>query len=520
MKGIALLPCGAALPDKSRVTRAPAVDHPEALTAGLFSFTIARGLPCGMARNAQRFNLGSWGFSNVSDVGTLSKQRALEGLPIVARSSDIGGSVLEDTVVQENCSLHIRGNLLANLTIELGAKVVVEGSVNGKIINRGGRLVVNNKAHAACITTDGPAEAEACGVLKIDLTAIVSNWEKLAKNTQAECAAVVKGNAYGCGIEPIAGALAKTGCKTFFVSDIAEAKRVRAVAPSVTIYVLGGLYSGPREAFAEVNARPVIYSSVELAEWDVFVRLHRHAGGCAVHVDTGESRLGFPLKEAAVLAPSSRSHGITLLMSRLDNPEKPALALNERQISVFRELRRLYQTVPASLTNSSSIFSTPKAHFDLVRAGGALYGINPTPCADNPMLPVIELRARIVKILNLAPGETIADSFGWVAKRPTRLAVVSVGYADGYPRPKNGFDDKLQAIVGDRRCLVVGHPSMDLLAVDVTGVSEPAAVRQGEMVTLIGPQISVDDLAAATKSTGREVLSHFGRRFHRIYHVT
>ena len=149
-------------------------------------------------------------------------------------SSDINGSVIDDTVVQKNCSLHIRGNLLGNLTIESGAKVVVEGSVDGKIINRGGRLVVNNKAHAACVTTDGPAEAEACGVLKIDLTAIVSNWEKLAKYAAAECAAVVKGNAYGCGIEPIAGALAKTGCRTFFVSDIPEAKRVRAVAPNAT----------------------------------------------------------------------------------------------------------------------------------------------------------------------------------------------------------------------------------------------------------------------------------------------
>src|SRR5262245_65263957 len=124
----------------------------------------------------------------------------------------------------------------------------------------------------------GPSEAEACGVLKISLSAIVSNWDRLAKNTEAECAAVVKGNAYGCGIEPIAGALAKTGCKTFFVSDIPEAKRVRAVAPGAAIYVLRGLYSGPRQAFAEVDARPVIYTAIEMAEWDLFSRSHRWAG--------------------------------------------------------------------------------------------------------------------------------------------------------------------------------------------------------------------------------------------------
>jgi alanine racemase len=458
-------------------------------------------------------------FQTVSSVATLSAQKDAEGLSRAFISSDINGSVVDDTVVQKNCSLHIRGNLLANLTIESGAKVVVEGSVDGKIINRGGRLVVNNKAHAACITTDGPAEEEACGVLKIDLTAIVSNWERLTRYAVVECAAVVKGNAYGCGIEPIAGALAKTGCKTFFVSDIPEAKRVRAVAPSATIYVLGGLYSGPRQAFAEVNARPVIYSSIEMAEWDLFVKSHRWAGGCALHVDTGESRLGLSMEEAAAFAPSSRSHGVTLLMSRLDNLEKPH-PLNDRQISRLYELRRLYKGVSASLANSSGIFFGPKAHFDLVRAGAALYGVNPTPGVDNPMLPAIELRARIVQILGLSPGETIADSGGWVAKRPTRLALVSIGYADGYPQSGGAFDNKQQAIVDGRRCLVVGQPSMDLLAIDVTDVSDPTAARRGKMVMLVGPEISVDDFAAASKSTGREVLSHLGRRFHRIYHVT
>lgn len=469
-------------------------------------------------RKPAKIDLGSWGFQTVSDVATLSAQKAVEGLPRVSSSSDINGSVVDDTVVQKNCSLHIRGNLLADLTIESGAKVVVEGSVDGKIINRGGRLVINNKPHAACITTDGPVEAEACGVLKIDLTAIVSNWERLTKYAAVECAAVVKGNAYGCGIEPIAGALAKTGCKTFFVSDISEARRVRAVAPSATIYVLRGLYAGPREAFAEVNARPVIYSFVEMAEWDLFVRSHRWEGGCALHVDTGESRLGLSMEEAAAYAPSSRSYGITLLMSRLDNIDKPTQS--DHQISLFYEVRRLYKGVSASLADSSGIFFGPKAHFDLVRAGAALYGVNPTPGADNPMLPVIELRARIVQILALSPGETIAGSAGWAAKRPTRLALVSAGYADGYPRSGTAFDKKLQAIVDGRRCLVVGQPSMDLLAIDVTEVSDPTAARHGKMVTLVGPEISIDNLAAASKSTCREVLSHLGRRFHRIYHVT
>jgi alanine racemase len=457
----------------------------------------------------------------VSNAATLSAQNAVEGLLLVSSALDVNGSVLNDAIVQKNCSLHIRGDLLGSLTIEPGAKVVVEGSVDGKIINKGGRLVVNNRGLAACAMLDGPPEAEACGVLKINLTAIASNWDKLAKLTTAECAAVVKANAYGCGIDPIAGALARVGCKTFFVSNLPEAKRVRAATPNSTIYVLNGLYSGTAPFFAEVNARPVINSLIEMAEWDAFVTSRQWAGGCALNVDTGDSRLGLSIEEAAAMAPRVHSlgHGISLLMTHLDNAQKPANPLNDRQISLFRELRRLYSGIPASLANSAGIFLGPKTHFDLVRAGAALYGVNPTPGASNPMLPVMELRARIVQVRSLAPGETITGSVGFTAKRRTRLALVSVGYADGYPRSGSAPDNKLQAIVGGHRCPVAGRPSMDLLPIDVTDLPEPTAARFGEMVTLIGQEISIDDLAAATKSTAREVLSHLGNRFRRIYYA-
>jgi alanine racemase len=457
----------------------------------------------------------------VSNAATLSLPKAVDGLLLVSSALDVNGSVLNDAIVQKNCSLHIRGDLLGSLTIESGAKVVVEGSVDGKIINKGGRLVVNNRGLAACAMLDGPPEAEACGVLKINLTAIASNWDELAKHTDAECAAVVKGNAYGCGIDPIAGALARAGCKTFFVSNLPEAKRVRAAAPNSTIYVLNGLYSGTAPLFAEVNARPVINTLIEMAEWDAFVMSRQWTGGCALNVDTGESRLGLSVEETAAMAPRLHSlgHGISLLMSHLDNAEKPAHPLTNRQILLFRELSRLYSGIPASLANSAGIFLDPKTHFELVRAGSALYGINPTPGARNPMLPVIELRGRIVQVRSLAPGQTITGSGGWTAKRRTRLALVSVGYADGYPRSGSPPNNKLQAIVGEHRCPVAGRPSMDLLPIDVTDLPDPAAARFGEMVTLIGHDIGIDDLAAAAKSSAREVLSHLGHRFRRIYYA-
>jgi alanine racemase len=330
-----------------------------------------------------------------------------------------------------------------------------------------------------------------------------------------ECAAVVRADAYGCGIAPIAGALWKTGCKTFFVSNLPEAKSVRAVAPAATIYVLNGFYSGTGPAFADINARPVINSAIELAEWDVFVGAQAWEGGCALNVDTGNGGFGISLEEATAFAPrvQSLNHGIALVLSRLDDAAAADDPRHERQLETFRELRRLFRGIAASIADSAGIFLGSRAHFDLVRAGSALYGINPTPGAANPMLPVIELKARIVQVRDL-PASTPG------AKRRKRLAFVSLGYADGYPRPADASAASLQVAIGGQRCPVAAAPSIDLLAVDVTDLPDRSLARFGAMATLIGDAIPIDALAAAAGSSGREILSGLGRRFHRVYYAT
>jgi alanine racemase len=462
--------------------------------------------------------------ATIEPVAERGVEQGVEPGPLLITSSfEVHGSVLSDTVVQRNCTLHVCGNLLGSLTIESGASVVVDGSIDGRIINKGGRLQVHNKGLAAFVTIEGPPEAEASGVLKINLTNLAANYERLAKRTEAECAAVVRADAYGCGIGPIAGALSKSGCNTFFVSNLPEAKAVRAVAPQATIYVLNGFYSGTGPAFADINARPVINSAIELAEWDVFVGAQAWEGGCALNVDTGESGLGLSLEEGTAFAPRVQmlNHGVALLLSRLNHAAAPDDPRNERQLEVFREVRRLYRGIPASLADSSGIFLGSKAHFDLVRAGSALFGINPTPGAANPMLPVIELSARIVQVrdLDAAASNHSGARAKNGAKRRTRLAFVSLGHADGYPRPAGDSDTPLEVVIGGQRCQVAAAPSIDLLPIDITDLDRSVA-RFGAMVTLIGDGIPVDDLAAASRSTGREILSRLGRRFYRIYYAT
>jgi alanine racemase len=148
------------------------------------------------------------------------------------------------------------------------------------------------------------ALAAATGVLTIDLDAIVANWRKLEKTAvPAECAGVVKADAYGCGAAEVSRALAGAGCKTFFVATLDEARVVRAVLPQATIYSLDGFFQNTGDAYAQINCKPVIGDLNELAEWDVFCRRSGWSGGAAIHIDTGMNRLGLTVTEAQGIIP-------------------------------------------------------------------------------------------------------------------------------------------------------------------------------------------------------------------------
>jgi alanine racemase len=363
--------------------------------------------------------------------------------------------------------------------------------------------------------------ATATGVLTVDLDAIVANWRKLEKTAvPAECAGVVKANAYGCGAEQVARALAGAGCKTFFVANLDEARVVRAAAPSAALYSLGGFFANTGDAYAKIDCRPVIGDLNELAEWDVFCRRSGWSGGAAIHIDTGMNRLGLTISEAQGIIPriNAGDHGITLVMSHLVSAEQLNSSVNARQLTAFREIASLFSGVPASLANSSGIFLGPQFQFDLVRPGAALYGVNPTPEADNPMRPVVDLKARIVQIRNIDRGETVGYGGTWTARRPTRLAIIAAGYADGYFRAASANDGTrgAEVVVAGKRCSIAGRISMDLIAVDVTDLDKNA-VRRGHMVTLIGEGITVDELAHHCGTIGYEVLTSLGRRFARVY---
>lgn len=365
------------------------------------------------------------------------------------------------------------------------------------------------------------SDRAAGGVLTVDLAALISNWRDCAARAKsAECAAVVKADAYGIGLEPAGAALAKAGCKTFFVALLDEALRLRTVTPDAAIYVLNGLNPGTAEAFSEIDARPVLGSMPEIEEWDAFAKATKALLPAAVHVDTGMRRHGLTPDEAKMLAGRLKSLAFapSLVMSHLARADEIAHPMTARQVSDFKAIAAGFPGVHASLANSAGLLAHPDTRFDLVRPGIALYGGQALIGGENPMKPVVRLDVQIVQVRHAKKGETVGYGGEYTLPRDARLAVLGAGYADGIPRASGGSDDKhgIEAVIAGRRCKIVGRVSMDFIVADVTDIAE-SDVKRGGRARLLGEGISVDDLAAPSGTVGYEILTRLGRRYKRVY---
>ncbi|WP_457106530.1 alanine racemase [Methylobacterium sp. P5_C11] len=346
--------------------------------------------------------------------------------------------------------------------------------------------------------------------LTIDLGAIAANWRLLAaRGAGTACAAVVKADAYGCGIGRVGPTLWSAGCRTFFVAHLSEGVAARAALPEAAIYVLNGLAPGAAAAFGAHGLRPVLGSVEEVSEWAAFSAGRLQA---ALHVDTGMNRLGLSVPEALALAgyPQIEAAGIDLLLSHFVSAEKADDPVNARQITDFGRVRAAYPTLRASLANSSGVFLDGARH-DLLRPGYALFGGNPTPGAANPMRPVVRLEAMIAQVRGVEAGATVGYNGRWTAPRPSRLATLSLGYADGLPRAISG---RGQALVGGVLCPILGLVSMDLIIIDVTAA--PAA-RRGATAVMIGDALDIDAVGRAAGTIGYEILTGLGSRYVRTY---
>jgi alanine racemase len=349
-------------------------------------------------------------------------------------------------------------------------------------------------------------------VLTIDLAAIVANWRLL--HAKRPSGAVVKADAYGLGARRVARALAAAGCRHFFVATPDEALALRDVVPDAALVVLGGLFAGAEPDFAARGIVPVLGSLAEIDRWAALARRLGYALPGIIHFDTGMSRLGLDARELDVLAAEhKRLDGVNVryVMSHLVSAERPDDPLNQIQLDRFLSGLARLPTAPASLANSSGIFLGEAFGFDLARPGSALYGVNPSPGSPNPMRSVVTLNARALSVRDIPTGATVGYNATWTAARPTRLATIGVGYADGWHR---GHSNSGAAFFDGDPVPLVGRVSMDLTTYDVT---DRPRVRPGSWLELLGPHRAVDDAARDADTIGYEVLTCLGRRYHRVY---
>ncbi len=363
------------------------------------------------------------------------------------------------------------------------------------------------------------ALARAGAVVEIDLAGIAENWRRIAAALKpgTVSAAVVKADAYGLGMARVAPRLAAAGCTLFFVATLDEGIALRRLLPSVEIAVLNGLLPGTGGEFSRARLVPVLNDLGEIAAWRQSATTR--ALPAMIQIDTGMTRLGLG---AAALAEIARAPallaGLELraILSHLACAEDPAHPLNSRQLAAFRAALMALPPAPASLAAGSGVFLGTDYHFDFVRPGAALYGVNPTPGRPNPMAQVVRVKGRILQVRDVDSGASVGYGAAHRMERPGRIATVAVGYADGWLRSAS---HRGSAGIAGQRAPVVGRISMDLMTLDVTGI-DPSLARVGGFVDLIDEIHGVDEAAAAAGTIGYEILTALGRRYHRIYRGT
>jgi alanine racemase len=358
------------------------------------------------------------------------------------------------------------------------------------------------------------AEPAAAAVLTIDLPAIVANWRALvARHPAGPVAGVVKADGYGLGAAVVASALHAAGCRHFFTAHLKEALALCPLVPGAMLAVLNGLLPGTEAEYRAHEIIPVLGSLAEIALWRAEAARAGATLPAILHIDTGMSRLGLTEAEVAALAADpALLAGIELrfVMTHLVSAECAGDPLNEHQRARFAAAADRLPPAPRSIANSSGIFLGPRFASDLARPGAALYGINPVPGQPNPMRPVVRLTARVLSLRALNPGESVGYNATWRAARPSRIATVAVGYADGWPR---SLTNRGIAFFDGRPLPLVGRVSMDLTTYDAT---DHPALNVGDWLELIGPARPLADVAEAAGTNEYEILTALGRRYHRV----
>lgn len=353
---------------------------------------------------------------------------------------------------------------------------------------------------------------DASAELHVDLSAIIDNYQTLSdQSSVAACAAVVKADAYGLGMEQIASALYhNTECDTFFVANLVEAVKLRALLKEPKIYVFNGLFQDQVDTYLDHNITPILNDPSQIQYWN------GNKAPCAIHFDTGINRLGFSLEQSEEFFNSQYDLNIDLVLSHFIQSEVLNHPSNEIQLDQFMRVRYQLPNAKASLCNSAGIYLGEDYHFDLLRPGIMLYGGNPG-LINRPegIKQAFEVKAKILQIRELQAGMSVGYNSQWTAAENARIAILNVGYADGTLKTS---DRNATVYVGGYQAKVVGKTSMDMIAIDIT---EPKFDKVGvnDFAEILGSNITLEMVAENSTLGHYELMTGLGRRYNKIYNL-
>ena len=352
-------------------------------------------------------------------------------------------------------------------------------------------------------------------ILTINLDAIEKNYRLFQDMAGQNCAVagVCKANAYGIGLKEITQKLKTLNCPLFFVAGLDEALSIREYDQDTPIAVLGGLMIGEEKTYTHHNISPVLNSVTDIENWQSHVRNEGKELPAILHIDTAMNRLGLSLDEVKNVQSDLNGIHLDYIMSHFSCADEKDHELTALQHQRFEKAIAELPKAQLSLANSSGLFRSKDYHYDMVRPGYALYGGNPTPETDNPMQPVVTLESRILQIRECKKSESIGYGASHTFNKNTRTATVGLGYGDGFLRMHS---NEAVLYYNNQPCPVIGRVSMDLVTIDISGLTgEPP--KQGDAIEILGPNQSVDDLAKSADTIGYEILTNLGQRYKRIY---
>ncbi|MCM8557211.1 alanine racemase [Sphingomicrobium sediminis] len=337
--------------------------------------------------------------------------------------------------------------------------------------------------------------------LIVHAEALRHNWRALRDAAGVETGAAIKADGYGLGARPVMETLFDEGARDFFVATWNEAEQLGALPEGARLGVFHGVGPDDGAAAASSPARPVLNSVMQVQRW----RAIAPDRPCDVMVETGMNRLGVGMDELGEL-DGLRIDTLHSHMACADEPEHP---LNAQQLSRFREAKAQVAARRYSLANSAAICLGEDYAFDLVRPGIALYGGIPVAAMAGMIEPVVEVQAQVLQLRLLKAGDAIGYNATFTADRDTPVAILNLGYADGFPRNMSG---KGHARIAGRKLPLLGRVSMDLVAVDVTHANTD--LREGDWMRV---DYDVCSIAREAGISQYEALTGLGDRFERVW---